>query len=309
MPDILDELRVELDTAFARAERPRRRWRLLVPIAALAATAVAVLVLTTRSTPPATAGEVLRAVAAVAQDRPAPVPRDDQYFYVRSRTMGLSMFAGVDPRHEHAVTVVESEREIWSSLERPGRLVARVVERRPLTPADADRVQGPDVAVPGGDGRGGRLGAQHHYLIGGEKLSRAELLAFPTDPQAVYERLRAHIGQGGHSPEGQVFDAIATALREQPAPPALRAALYGALALTPGVTLAGTVTDRVGRSGTAVAFTEVGTRTELIFDPETSMLLGERRVLVDPTKSDIAAPAGTVVGDVAYLERAVVDDR
>lgn len=309
MPDILDELRADLDTAFARAERPRRRWRVVLPVAAVAATAAVVLMLTTRSTPPATAAEVLRAVAAVAQDRPAPVPRDDQYYYVRSRTMGLSMFAGVDPGHEHAVTVVESEREIWSSLDRPGRLVTRVVEQRPLTSADADRAQGPAVEVPGGDGRGARVAPQRHYLIGREKLSRGELLAFPTDPRTVYARVRAHVGEGGHSPEGQVFDAIGTALRERPAPPALRAALYGALALTPGVTLAGTVTDRAGRRGTAVAFTEVGTRTELIFDPRTSELLGERRVLVDPTKSGIAAPAGTVIGDVAYLERAVVDDR
>lgn len=102
---------------------------------------------------------------------------------------------------------------------------------------------------------------------------------------------------------------IGMALRERPAPPPLRAALYGAPALTPGVTLAGTVTDRAGRVGTAVAFTEVGIRNELIFDPETSELLAERRVLVDPTKSDLDAPAGTVVGDVAYLDRAVVDDR
>lgn len=309
MPDILDELREELDTAFARAERPRRRWRIVLPIAALAATAAAVLVLTTRSTPPATAAEVLRAVAAVAQDRAAPVPREDQYFYVRSRTTNLSMFAGADPDHEHAVTVVDAEREIWSSLARPGRVITKTIDRRPLTLADADRKQGPDVEAAEGDAETAPIGAQRHYLIGGEKLSRADLLAFPTDPRTVYERMRAHIGQGGHSPEGQVFDAIATALREQPAPPALRAALYGALALTPGVTLAGTVTDRAGRRGTAVAFTEVGTRTELILDPETSELLGERRVLVDPTKSDLAAPAGTVTGDVAYLERAVVDDR
>jgi hypothetical protein len=73
------------------------------------------------------------------------------------------------------------------------------------------------------------------------------------------------------------------------------------------VTLAGTVTDRAGRTGTAVAFTEIGRRRELIFDPRTSELLGEREVLVDRTKSDIDAPIGTVVGDVAYLERAVVD--
>ncbi|MDA0179373.1 CU044_5270 family protein [Solirubrobacter phytolaccae] len=306
MPDILDDLRADLDAAFARAERKRARrgWTFGAATAALASTAVAVVLLAGGTTPPATAAEVLRAVAGVAQDTPAPVPRDDQYYYVRSRTTNLSMFAGVDPKHEHAVTLVEADREIWQSLKRPGQMTVKVIGKRPLTPADAGRRQGPDVAVPGG----GRVGKQHHYLLGTERLSRAELLAYPTDPQVVYDRIRAHVGSGGDSREGQVFDAISSALRERPAPPALRAALYGALALTPGVTLAGTVTDRAGRTGTAVAFTEVGVRTELIFDPRTSELLGERRVLVEPARSGIDAPVGTVVGDTAYLERAVVDE-
>lgn len=305
MPDILGDLRSDLDAAFARAERPRRRWRMVVPIVALAATAAAV-VLTTSSSPPATAAEALRAVAAVARAVPAPVPRDDQYYYVRSRTTGISMFAGVDPDHEHAVTVVEAEREIWLSVDRPGRLITRERGSWPLTEADAARIQGPE--TPGGEGRPQRTRATHHYLLGGERLSRADLLAYPTDPRAVYDRIRAHVGPGGHSREGQVFDAIANALREYPAPPGLRAGLYGALALTPGVTLAGTVTDRAGRTGTAVAFTENGTRRELIFDPGTSELLAERQVLVDPTKSDIDAPPGTVIGDSAFLERKIVDD-
>ena len=87
----------------------------------------------------------------------------------------------------------------------------------------------------------------------------------------------------------------------------MRAGLYGALALVPEVTLVGPVKDRTGRTGTAVAVTEVGIRNELIFNPETSALLAERQVLVDPAAAEIDAPAGTVIGDTAYLERAVTD--
>jgi hypothetical protein len=90
-------------------------------------------------------------------------------------------------------------------------------------------------------------------------------------------------------------------------PARLRAGLYGALALVPGVELVGDVTDRAGRHGTAVAFTEVGMRDELIFDPATSEMLAERTVLVDPAAAQIPLPKGTVIGDSAYLERAVVD--
>lgn len=308
MPDILDELRADLDAAFVRAERSRgqrRRWTVGAATAALA-TAAAVVALSTGSAAPATAAEALRAVARVAQDTPAPVPRDDQFYYVHSRETSISMFAGADPEHEHAVTLIEGDRKSWVSVDRPGQRVTTVLDKRPLTPADAGRRQGPE--LPGADGRPSPAQARHHYLVGGERLSRADLLAYPTDPRTVYERIRDHVGPGGHSVAGQVFDAIGAALKEQPAPPGMRAALYQALALVPRIELAGAVTDRVGRAGVAVAFTEVGTRHELIFDPETSELLGSRDVLVDPTRSDIPAPVGTVIGDVAYLERAVVDE-
>lgn len=299
MPDILDDLRADLDASFARAERKRsrRRWTVGAATAALSSLA-AVVVLTTSSTSPATAAEALRAVARVAQSAPAAMPRDDQFFYVRSRvTAGLSMYAGVDPEHEWAATLVASERQIWVSVDRPGRLIDKVTGKRPLTPADAHRKQGPE--PPGGDGRPMRVGATRHYLMGGERLSRAELLAYPTDPQAVYDRIRAHIHGDGRSRELHAFDAIATALRERPAPPALRAALYRALALVPGIELVGPDT---------VAVTVFGTRHELIFSPDTAELQAERRVLVDPAQAEIDAPPGTVVGEVAYLERAVVDE-
>lgn len=310
MPDILDDLRADLDAAFAHAEtRTRRRRRRMLPLGALVMTAVlavAVLVLRTAAPPAATAAQALRAVAHVAQASPAPMPRDDQFYYVRSRGTWLSMFAGVDQQHAHAASLIESDREIWLSADRPGQMVTRVIETRPLTPADAGRAQPP--AMPGADGRPQRLGATGSYDIGGERLTRAQLLAFPTDPRAIYERVGALAGEGGRSAEGRLFDAIGTALRERPAPAALRAGLYRALALVPGVQLIGTVQDRAGRTGTAVARTEIGIRHELIFDPRTSELLADRQVLVDPARAEIDAPAGTIIGDAAYLERAVVDE-
>jgi hypothetical protein len=206
VPDILDDLRVDLDAAFARAEtakQRRRRWAL--PLGTLtvgAAATIAAIALTTGSPATATAAEALRAVADVAQHAPARVPRDDQYYYVRSRGTNLSMFAGVDPQHEHAASLVESEREIWLSVDRPGRLITRRIAAHPLTPADAGRTQGPE--SPSGVQP---IGATRGYTIGGEHLTRAQLLAFPTDPQAVYDRIRAHVGDGGHSVEGQLFEA------------------------------------------------------------------------------------------------------
>ena len=318
---ILAELRGDLDRAFARAEaargagrRPsahRRRWALSAGGVALAGAAAAAIALTSGADSghiapaPASAAEALRRVAAVAADAPAPVPRDDQYYYVKTRATWLSMFAGKDPGHTHSASLVEHDREIWLSIDRTGKLVDRAVGSRPLTRADANRRQSPDGPAHSMDQPMNAIG---HYFVGDEKLSRAALLAFPTEPRAIFDHLRARVGNRGHSPDGEVFTEIGDALRESPAPAALRAGLYGALALVPGIELVGPVTDGAGRAGTAVALTEVGIRSELIFDPQSSELLAERDVLVDATKAEIEAPTGTVIGDAVYLRRAVTDD-
>ncbi len=73
--------------------------------------------------------------------------------------------------------------------------------------------------------------------------------------------------------------------------------------------LLGDVRDPVGRIGTGVAYTDHrrGTRHELIFDPGTSALLGERDILVAPQPNGLKAAPGTVFGYAAYLESKVVD--
>jgi hypothetical protein len=48
-------------------------------------------------------------------------------------------------------------------------------------------------------------------------------------------------------------------------------------------------------------------RHELIFDPSTSEMLAERDVLLDPEAAGVNLPAGTVIGDSVYLQRAVTD--
>ena len=303
----LGELRADLDAAFARAEdaRPSRRlsrWLLPAGGAALAV-AAAVVALTSgvesgRLGPaPANAAEALRQVAAVAARAPAQVPRDDQFYYVKTKALWLSMGAS------GAARLVEHDREIWLSIDRPGRLIDRIVASRPLTPAASG-----NRALDGPGDIDQSMEPAGHFFVGSEQLTRAELLAFPADPRTIFDRLRARVGDRGNSPDGQVFTEIGDALRESPAPAALRAGLYRALALVPGIELVGRVTDRAGRAGVAIAYTEIGIRRELIFDPETSELLAEREVLVDPRPAELDAPPGTVIGDAVYLRRAVTDD-
>ena len=76
----------------------------------------------------------------------------------------------------------------------------------------------------------------------------------------------------------------------------------------PGVTLIGTVTDAAGRSGTAVAYASNGEQNELIFDPTTSVLLGEATVVTDPTQlCRLDVSVGTVLYETSYVASGVVN--
>ncbi len=112
--------------------------------------------------------------------------------------------------------------------------------------------------------------------------------------------------EGGPPGDWETFTIIGDLLRETYAPPAVRSALYQAAAKIPGAKYDGAVKDAAGRPGLAVAYTHAGLRHELIFDPNTSQLLGEQYVVVDPTEAELHASPGTVVGYAVYLASGVV---
>jgi hypothetical protein len=311
MPElpILQELRSDLYGAMVDASASsRRRHRLVLSAGGLAtAMAVAAVLVVTSNvdrgqvTPaPATAAEALRQAAGAAEHRAAPVPRDDQFYYVKSLASNLSVSV-YSPTHV-VTALVTKRREIWLSIGRRGRLTESLVGTHFFTHHRAqDRREAESVTRTG-------MSPERIYYLGGFKLSRRGLMSFPTDPHTIYRRLLANTHGAGHSPNGEVFTEIGDALRESPAPARLRAGLYRALALVPHVQFVGQVKDRAGRTGTAVAFTEVGLRHELIFDPQTSEMLAEREVIVDARKAQLRLPAGTVIEDTAYLRRAVTNE-
>ena len=96
------------------------------------------------------------------------------------------------------------------------------------------------------------------------------------DPRVLLRQIRA-LDPGGPSGPAQDLSRISDFLRETDASPALRAALYHAAALVPGIHLLGTVRDHSGRSGLGVAATDgQRRRQELVFNPHTAALMGEQ---------------------------------
>jgi hypothetical protein len=109
------------------------------------------------------------------------------------------------------------------------------------------------------------------FPAGNAALTWDQLYALPTDPGQLGAALRADIKGAGQDPATELFAIVGDLLRESPASPALREALYDVAAGIPGVHITGKVTDELGRTGTGV---ERDGET-LVIDPRSGALLAE----------------------------------
>src|SRR5262249_58453862 len=89
------------------------------------------------------------------------------------------------------------------------------------------------------------------FPAGGTALTWDELYALPTDPGQLTATLQADIKGAGPDPQSELFTIVGDLLRESPAPPALRKALFDVAAGIPGVHLTGKDTAELGRTGTS----------------------------------------------------------
>jgi hypothetical protein len=114
----------------------------------------------------------------------------------------------------------------------------------------------------------------------GEGLTWDQLYALPTDPAQLGPVLSNNVKgygpdpnpTGGVSADQEEFVEIGDLLRESPASPALRRALYEVAAGIPGVRLVGNLKDALGRTGVGVERSDEST---LLIDPASGQLLAE----------------------------------
>jgi hypothetical protein len=117
-------------------------------------------------------------------------------------------------------------RQIWLGHYAAGRLI------------DSDGPTSLDVAI---------------FPAGSSSVTWDQLFALPRDPDTLYEWLRAAVGSAGHDVDSEMFVAVGDLLRESPAPPSLRQALYKVAAKIPNVELTPGVKDALGRQATVVS--------------------------------------------------------
>ncbi|MFF5211861.1 CU044_5270 family protein [Streptosporangium sp. NPDC000396] len=255
---------------------------------------------------PMSATEVLGR-AARAAERSDLDPRDDQFVKVESQTMyGSFSFGGTGTEQEKRY-LYRTKRAIWLSAngEKEGALRIEYLEPHAYPgwpiPQEAYNEQGTEwLRLP-------VCGKPPAHL----RTDYASLKRLPGDA----EGMRAHLYAGSDDDNGDkseekdkdrtAWTAAGDMLRETYIPPAQRAALFKAVGAIPGVSVVEDAEDAAGRRGIGVGRVSMGVREDLIFDPETYELLGERGVVVD--EKIAKSPVGSLVASTAQLSVTVAD--
>jgi RNA polymerase sigma-70 factor (ECF subfamily) len=234
------------------------------------------------------AAGVLRAVAEQSMTFVDPVPGPGQYLLVHTHANWL--VSGVDQAGNMTNRMNAQTIDVY----RPGNPEEDWVLRRDW--GDTHPVPMEIETIRARDG--------HFYDGPWTLMTDDELGALPRDGQALYDLCDSQYQGGSASQDENNFVRITDILRMGLIPADLRAALYKALALIPGVT-AGEQANFDGKVGIAIGRTEplrAGQRAEMIIDPATGLVIGERTIM---TYAAFGFGSNEVVGHTAIDYRIV----
>jgi hypothetical protein len=221
------------------------------------------------------------------------------YRHLKSEEMNL--ITSVNKNNQPFSVLIPKTREVWIAKDGSGRI--HETEGKPIFLGERDRNRWQAAGSPS-------LGSAMDKDFAPNGLSFTDFSRLPTDPDA----LAAIILGEADNPSGPpvnvgMFVVLGDYLRQLGASRELRSALFKVAAKIEGVESIGKVTDRLGRQGVALAVTTDHwggkQRLMLVFDPITSMLLEEQKILLEPVGWLDAKPP-VVIGYQTYLESTVV---
>lgn len=270
-PDDLTVGRQRLERAMRAADarvsavrRRRQRRRGIGALVGAAATIAAVIAAPLFSAAPASAQEVLLA-AADAAGRQADDTANAAYWHVVSEVD----YPDTEP----------FRREIWQA--RTGLSVlsdASVAAQA----AQSDGATALDLALIRTQG----LNESATFVVGGESLTWSDLDALPTDAGRLEAVLREKVSGHTSGDDNELWESVTGLLRESPASPELRRALWQVAATIPGVELLGPAIDSAGRKGTAIernGLDDGWYRVVYILDPADGGLFETQNIDADGT--------------------------
>lgn len=278
----------------ARRSRRARTWLTSAAAAAVVAALVGGDVIGLagwRGGATAQAAEVLNDAAQTAIKTSDPVVNPGQYLKIQSTNVWSTHATEADgstyewldtEKSEMYIPANRSDEWVW---QRSGRIPTTFFDTKTKEHIHKQNVQPyPEL-----------LRAANGTFYGSPSSFAPDMSTFPRDPYRLLNSIyKQTLGQG-QSVDGQALVFIADLLRTGLVPADLRAALYKAAAMIPGVTITQGQANLDGRTGVAIGRLEEGpskTRQEIIIDPETGQLIGERQILTQPLGS---IPAGTAV--------------
>jgi hypothetical protein len=297
------EIREHLDrhrptSRVARRVPLRRRWVasgvvVAVGVAALVAALLAVPNAGPGKSSPASAAEILRHTALIADSQPPLIPAPGQFLYVRILEASFGAqdyFSNPATRRPLSRSYEQELLEMWTAPSGPNRQASTVVGQPEFITA-ADRqiwAQAGSPLIESGYGGGG---TPIYYDV-------ADL---PTDPSAMSEYFasQADLVQAADGPLNRLWDfSTAATFLERGASGKQRAALLEYMATIPGVVDAGSGTTLGTRqTGTIFAMpsTAAGYTVQVIIDQATSEVLEQRLVVSDPSK--LFTPTSAQIAD------------
>jgi hypothetical protein len=259
--------------------------------------------------PVASAAAVLNSAADNINPVDEPI-RAGQYRYFVSHAWGLSHYAVIpdedEPDPGPFAALQESVIEVWVPADPAQQCTTRIRtgERRWVLGDEEGVKRGfPDLPAPGDTHE-----ETKSCTDGGDwsRYPSPEFLAsLPRDPRQLYDLLRHMPMPVATSQADWVLNRVTTTLLTGRAPADLRAALYRALALLPGLQVTEQVANLDGHQGTALGLSEHGVRHDLIIDPATGQFIGDRTVY---ESGDFDVPAGTPFNYTSVSNPVVVDE-
>jgi len=289
---------VESGTSSHPPRAARRRVR-IAGLGALAAGALTVaLVLSNvvglagwRGSADAAAAAVLTDAAHAVARTADPVVGAGQFLRVDTTSVGTAFGESVDrvegdyQYRDHGTLYIPADQsDEWTWVRYPSSLEATFGPRSEAVVANG-AFTSTSVEV---------LRAKNAQFYGSRNTFEPD--GWPRDPYLLLNRIYLSTVGTGPSPDGEALVFIADALRDGTVPADLRSAMLEAAAMIPGVTITDDEATLNGQLGVAIGRFEDGwgSRQEVIVDPVTGLLIGEREVLVtaDPG-SEI--PVGTVL--------------
>jgi hypothetical protein len=314
VPDRLPPILEAFGADLARAEDPpghraprfaMRRPRAILIAVVLAATGGPALgiELGGSGSSVASAASVLAAAARAAEHGRVLPPSSTFFFYTRTVATTLISIR-YPPGGKFTAPWARVRFETWEtwSLKRRGVIVMRVLKIMFPTAVARERWERlgrPNLTKGLVITRPVAISPFRRVVLPDGSLTTSQLFMLPVEPTRLYQRLF----QG--KPAEVALGTVET-LDQYPISPKLRAALYRALALVPGIRLYGHASSLAHRSGEAIGTTFPGGqfRYELIIDPDTGELLGHKNIIVKARRS-ADLPAGSVFSQTALISRGI----